>query len=359
MKLLFSVDQGEALRQGIDAPASTVTLDVDPGTLAQEERDLLSSAMRGGHDCTHYSGRPRITLVEPSLDGLHAALAETAVHVASEKAKADAARAKDRINADEIIAKAIRTPMTKRFRANLNGDGTISVDLDGHGSLECVCPGYVSQYTIDDASPEAQAAYADAEKTAAAARTARAEALRPELERLAKEASDKIAARQAANRAEEEAYADLRVRIDKLYPAFAERRDEGYAKRGEEMKLLSGFLRDAAGYGPNWRSFDGWAEVDELTDQQFAQLKEARSHAPDGASVEIGTVYDGTGEWRRATEDDDPDEIDDDNEVLDRRNQELAIVIEWTDASGIEMTVIKRLDDPNDRLSHGDVVGGS
>jgi len=359
MKLLFSVDQGEALRRGIDAPASTVTLDVDPGTLAQEERDLLSSAMRGGHDCTHYTGRPRITLVEPSLEGLHAALAETAERLAGEKAKAEATRAADRAEADERIAEAIRTPSIRRYHARLSGDGTISMERDYSGKIESMEPEALSDYIITRASPSAQAAYADAKKTAVAACTARAEALRPELERLDKEASDKIAARQAANRAEEEAYANLRARLDKLYSAFAERRDAGYDEKGEEKKLLRNLLRGDAGYGPDWRSFEGWEQVDELTDEQFAQLKEARSHAPDGAEVEIGIVFDGTGEWRRATCDDDPDEIDEDNEVLDRRNKELAIVIEWTDASGIEMTIIKRLEDPNDGLSHGDVAGGS
>jgi hypothetical protein len=47
MKLRFKVDQGEALRQGVDAPTSVVTLDIDPKKLTQEERSLLADRMDG------------------------------------------------------------------------------------------------------------------------------------------------------------------------------------------------------------------------------------------------------------------------------------------------------------------------
>lgn len=47
MKLRFKVDQGEALRQGIDAPTSITTIEVNPGDLTQAERNLLADRMDG------------------------------------------------------------------------------------------------------------------------------------------------------------------------------------------------------------------------------------------------------------------------------------------------------------------------
>ena len=47
MKLRFKVDQAEALRQGVDAPTSVVTIEINPKTLTQEERNLLADRMVG------------------------------------------------------------------------------------------------------------------------------------------------------------------------------------------------------------------------------------------------------------------------------------------------------------------------
>jgi hypothetical protein len=47
MKLRFKVDQGEALRQGVDAPTSVVTIEINPKTLTQQERNLLADRMEG------------------------------------------------------------------------------------------------------------------------------------------------------------------------------------------------------------------------------------------------------------------------------------------------------------------------
>jgi hypothetical protein len=47
MKLRFKVNQGEALRQGVDAPTSIVTIQVNPKQLTQEERNLLADRMEG------------------------------------------------------------------------------------------------------------------------------------------------------------------------------------------------------------------------------------------------------------------------------------------------------------------------
>ena len=47
MKLRFKVNQGEALRQGVDAPTSVVTIEVNPKQLTQEERNILADRMDG------------------------------------------------------------------------------------------------------------------------------------------------------------------------------------------------------------------------------------------------------------------------------------------------------------------------
>jgi hypothetical protein len=47
MKLRFKVNQAEALRQGVDAPTSVVTIEINPKELAQEERTLLADRMDG------------------------------------------------------------------------------------------------------------------------------------------------------------------------------------------------------------------------------------------------------------------------------------------------------------------------
>lgn len=71
MKILVSVDQAAALRQGIDAPSSTTRIEVDPATLTEEQREILSVALCRGHDASRY-----ITVVRPDLEGLIQALDE-------------------------------------------------------------------------------------------------------------------------------------------------------------------------------------------------------------------------------------------------------------------------------------------
>src|SRR5690606_20003782 len=68
-------------------------LDVDPAQLTEGERALLASAIEDGYDCTREPAavadghRLFIVLVEPSVAGLRAALAEIAQKVAEAEAK--------------------------------------------------------------------------------------------------------------------------------------------------------------------------------------------------------------------------------------------------------------------------------
>jgi hypothetical protein len=48
MKLLVNVNQVECLRYGVDAPSSTVKIEVDPGKLSEEERALVADEVYEG-----------------------------------------------------------------------------------------------------------------------------------------------------------------------------------------------------------------------------------------------------------------------------------------------------------------------
>lgn len=79
MKLLFAVNQRESLFRGVDAPTSSVTLEVDPANLADDERSIVAQAMTDGYDCrkkvTDSTGQERqVLLPTPDLDGLFEAL---------------------------------------------------------------------------------------------------------------------------------------------------------------------------------------------------------------------------------------------------------------------------------------------
>ncbi len=47
MQLRFRVNQAEAFRQGINAPKSIITVDVEPAKIPLEERNLLADRMDG------------------------------------------------------------------------------------------------------------------------------------------------------------------------------------------------------------------------------------------------------------------------------------------------------------------------
>ena len=47
MVLRFEVNQAEAFRHGVNVPKSTNHIDVDPGSLSQEDRDLIANRLDG------------------------------------------------------------------------------------------------------------------------------------------------------------------------------------------------------------------------------------------------------------------------------------------------------------------------
>lgn len=54
MKIRCAVNQAEALRQGIDAPKTTVLVDIEPATLSEYARDVLADKLVKGHDLTGF-----------------------------------------------------------------------------------------------------------------------------------------------------------------------------------------------------------------------------------------------------------------------------------------------------------------
>jgi len=83
VKLQFRVNQAEALRKGIDAPESIVTVQVNPAELSAEQRTLLADRLYGIDVCRLSNseqgtvkqldmvGRPiLIEATEPTFEGL-------------------------------------------------------------------------------------------------------------------------------------------------------------------------------------------------------------------------------------------------------------------------------------------------
>ena len=134
MNIKCNVNQTLALARGINAPHSTVVLDVDPATLTERERTILAAILQDGHDTTggrldtadsspvpvgrtqaYSSCTPPLVLVAPTVDGLRAALAEmdadyTPRHAAWLKAKA----AEDAEAAQVAQAKAAQVAEVRR-----------------------------------------------------------------------------------------------------------------------------------------------------------------------------------------------------------------------------------------------------
>lgn len=82
MKLRFEVDQAHCFRNGIDAPRSVVTVEVDPKELGQDDRNIIADHLEGIDvrsrllNCATEEGglRRRVIAKEPTLDSLLKAL---------------------------------------------------------------------------------------------------------------------------------------------------------------------------------------------------------------------------------------------------------------------------------------------
>lgn len=89
MKILFAIDQRAAIEAGIDAPSTTVHLEVNPAWFTSVERNVLSEILCNENDATRSGitwyedevvadpNGTKLRLVTPSIDGLRRAISAT------------------------------------------------------------------------------------------------------------------------------------------------------------------------------------------------------------------------------------------------------------------------------------------
>lgn len=320
MKILFAINQAESLRRGINAMASTDRIDVDPGALSPEQRALLATELRDGHDATGLGRIPTPDLagvverIEERLAAVAAAVAEKAERIAARIAAADVA-------AEAWLA---RVPESVGRRIRLGADG----QAVHYGEVVSVLIHVPEQAFFTDASAEVQERLAS-----------RREEIRREAERLTAAAVIDLqegawaawATEQGAIKAE---YAELYARL----PDGLRARDAAkYAAAGEVRKCIEALIRADAGYVSH-QAWEQSAPLDALTDTQFETLECVRKTAPEGATITPMSVWSGHRGWRPGGDDDDSDDIDTDGEVFyPGDNYRQAAVVTWT-RGGVQVT---------------------
>ena len=71
MKILCDVDQVECLRHGVDAPSSTIKIEVDPKSLTEEQRNFVASQL---YDGLRFPNPPGYEICPPTYEGFIAAV---------------------------------------------------------------------------------------------------------------------------------------------------------------------------------------------------------------------------------------------------------------------------------------------
>ena len=71
VKILCDVDQVECLRHGVDAPSSTIEVEVDPKSLTEEQRNFVASQLYDGLRFPNSSGSE---ICPPTYEGFIAAV---------------------------------------------------------------------------------------------------------------------------------------------------------------------------------------------------------------------------------------------------------------------------------------------
>lgn len=129
MKLTINVDQTACLRAGVDAPSSTVVLELDPATLTQPERDLLAMRLLDGHRVTAWEICP------PTVEGLRATLGAI-LHRDAKQAEAEKAAREGR------IGEALAAPLADWIECWSGGPGYYVSQQDDPGSYRIGSSGY-------------------------------------------------------------------------------------------------------------------------------------------------------------------------------------------------------------------------
>jgi len=291
MRILFAVDQKEALRRGIDAPSSTVQLEVNPAELPQEHRDLIAMILKDGHDATGSVWSPergllgQLKLPTPDLDGLTEVLNKWI----EEKQKRDAEEAeiaeKNRRRADEQVRAKLDMPSeTVRYTVKLNEHGhevnhafkaavVRTIDVP---DIPNVSP-WEGQYISPSIRAEVDRVTRDIEQTR---------------ERLIAETVAEMQAHDlpqwlAKQEAEKADYESL---VARLPQGLRERREAGYASDEEWDAALQDLILTDLGVDQDDRIEShgeeyGWDFDRELTDDEFEALKRWREKLGDRADI--------------------------------------------------------------------------
>lgn len=356
MQILLKVDQKAALQRGINAPNSTVTLDVDPAVLTQHERDVLAAVLIDGHDATrlgiqsepddivgqqragnqlHANGSPTrpLLLVQPELDGLREAIRVMCAE--REEKRADMQAQKEKVWAEERerLERFISAP-ARPYPIRLRGDGSVVESSTDPALLtvsfmriETCCIQYTWKLSPAD-STRLDAWVAEANAKNEVAKREAIELAKLELRRL-------VAKLEAKKQAEADAAAAIQKEresmIARLPEAFRARIKAGYADQREVNIALRSMARADAGIAHT--GYKESRELKTLSDDEFLALEQVRVEIAKrlpNATVEPMLLADEFEYWRKATDSDDPAAIDDDGEVLEPAvNLRRQIVVTW------------------------------
>lgn len=344
MKMLFNVNQAAALKQGIDAPSSTVTLEVDPAELTVKEREVLSLIIINGFDCTKAGillgddktvqrstsfAACEISLVLQDIYGLRSAIAlaleEATAYWELKKAKRDKDTAEADGRIDELLAKTVEqtTEQYLYYRC-----GEVSDDIDNNQykptnkfSVAVDWPVYPVIDYIQDASPAKKAELDTVRLQVSEKRKSLIETIRPILVLHREEETRKTAEKSAHEKAEYDAL------FSRLPLALRERSEAGYATDKEVRCAIRHMLRADAGY-PEINP-DHEKSTNKLTDAEYSRYRDLEQGIPDGAEISAVLC------WDECTEVDE----DGDEDVIVSNNKFNAARIEWS-AGGVDVVAI-------------------
>jgi hypothetical protein len=311
MNILFLVDQAAALAAGINAPSSTVALDVDPAHLSEIERQVLAAVLVDGFDATRrglqtvpknieaavYDQRlrrvetygnplPPMRLLRPDCEGMHAAIAQ---HLAAREL-ARAERAKE---AAKAVAEAVRKldqfdgpeadRITEYATAHREADGAVRYTSSSTWGAVKYRYRRLTALGTDKLPDEVQLRYERAQAEAAAEKRAAFLAAQP--------------AALAVLLANEERARAVRTEYEALYArlpqGLRERHAAGYASDEEIASAVRSLIIADSGLVD---SGDTWSEESAagvtLDDAQFAALKDLQGRVPEDAEVTVRKVWD-------------------------------------------------------------------
>lgn len=291
MEILCKVDQAEALRRGIDAPSSTVKVQIVPAELTEPERQRLAQALDDGHDATAYkSGRGLGAIPSPDAAGLRERLAEVLAEEERTRRSEEERAARTTIESDAKAEAAILGAHTETVRVCLLDDGLVAeADVRAVVFEDVIVPAvnYIGSWWQDHLSPAMRERYVSARAEAQAGR-----------ERAIAEATADGSplrlrwAEEMGRRAEAEAV--RRAAWDALYQRLPEtirlRHSDGFASDKEiamaMRRMIVGDLR-AAGVTVDKCDADRYQEATRLTDEQYLAMRCWRQQLTDAGVSEV------------------------------------------------------------------------